>query len=118
MTDCVAVNRGPVTSGIAVTDAEGESALQMSGLCVDLAGRRVLHDVDLSIDRGELAALVGPNGAGKTTLLRSILGLQRISGGGCMWTGGRRGPDEYRSVTSRSVMTSPGTFPARCRGSS
>lgn len=81
MTDCVAVNRGPVTSGIAVTDAKGESALQMSGLCVDLAGRRVLHDVDLSIDRGELAALVGPNGAGKTTLLRSILGLQRISGG-------------------------------------
>lgn len=50
-------------------------ALAVESLTVDLGGRRVLTDVNLSIEKGEFAALIGPNGAGKTTLLRSILGL-------------------------------------------
>ena len=33
-------------------------------------GRRVLHDLTLSIEASELTALVGPNGAGKTSVLR------------------------------------------------
>ena len=57
------------------------SALEVTGLCADLGGRRVLTDVHLGVDRGELVGLVGPNGAGKTTLLRSIMGLLRPSGG-------------------------------------
>jgi NitT/TauT family transport system ATP-binding protein len=36
--------------------------------------RGVLHDVDLSVSRGSIVALVGPSGCGKTTLLRAILG--------------------------------------------
>jgi branched-chain amino acid transport system ATP-binding protein len=34
-----------------------------------------LRDVDLSVDRGEIVALIGSNGAGKTTTLRTISGL-------------------------------------------
>jgi manganese/iron transport system ATP-binding protein len=57
------------------------SALEVTALSADLGGRRVLSDIHLSVDGGELVGLVGPNGAGKTTLLRTIMGLLRPSGG-------------------------------------
>ena len=40
-----------------------------------------LHAVSVTVDEGELVALVGPNGAGKTTLLSAVAGLLRPSGG-------------------------------------
>jgi branched-chain amino acid transport system ATP-binding protein len=41
----------------------------------------VLHDVALTVDPGEVVALLGANGAGKTTLLRVIVGELRPSAG-------------------------------------
>ncbi|KKB13367.1 glycerol-3-phosphate ABC transporter ATP-binding protein [Devosia geojensis] len=40
-----------------------------------------IHDLDLSIDDGELVVLVGPSGCGKSTLLRMIAGLETITEG-------------------------------------
>ncbi|UGQ13948.1 anchored repeat-type ABC transporter ATP-binding subunit [Yinghuangia sp. ASG 101] len=56
--------------------------LDVSGVAVDLGGRRALHDVHLRLRDGELVALIGPNGAGKTTLLRGVLGLLPLAEGG------------------------------------
>jgi polar amino acid transport system ATP-binding protein len=41
----------------------------------------VLKDVNLSIDKGEIAALIGPSGSGKSTLLRTLMGLLRPHSG-------------------------------------
>src|SRR5512142_2153473 len=41
----------------------------------------VLHDLSLTIQEGELVALVGANGSGKTTLIRHLNGLLLPTGG-------------------------------------
>lgn len=56
------------------------TVLEIRGLEVELAGRRVIDGVDLAINSGEMVGLLGPNGAGKTTLLRAVLGLLKRSG--------------------------------------
>jgi polar amino acid transport system ATP-binding protein len=42
---------------------------------------RVLKDIDLGIDPGEVTVICGPSGSGKSTLLRCINGLERVQSG-------------------------------------
>ncbi len=51
--------------------------LTIENLAVEVDGREILHDVNLSIGAGETHALFGPNGSGKTTLLMAIMGFPR-----------------------------------------
>ena len=48
---------------------------------------KVLHEVDLLVDRGEMVALVGPSGAGKTTLLNLISTLDAPTSGNVLLDG-------------------------------
>jgi len=53
--------------------------LELARLSAGYGHRRVLHEVDLHIDEGEIVAVLGANGAGKTTTLRAICGaIQRV----------------------------------------
>lgn len=38
-------------------------------------GRWLIHDINLTVHKGEIITIIGPNGAGKTTLLKVLLGL-------------------------------------------
>ena len=48
-------------------------------LVVEVAGYRVLKDINLSIEEGETHVLLGPNGAGKSTLFLTILGFPQYN---------------------------------------
>lgn len=49
--------------------------LKLENLSVEVAGKRILEDVNLEIPKGEVHVLFGPNGSGKTSLIMAILGF-------------------------------------------
>ena len=55
--------------------------LNVQNVEVTLQGKRILNDVSLQLQKGQIASILGPSGCGKTTLLRSIAGFQPISSG-------------------------------------
>ncbi len=61
--------------------------LVVQGLSFQYEKRRVLHDVTLSLARGEMVALLGINGCGKTTLLRCLTGYLNGEAGTINWDG-------------------------------
>ncbi|MFN3890065.1 MAG: ABC transporter ATP-binding protein [Beijerinckiaceae bacterium] len=63
-----------VTSG-------GDAFVTWTGVSVELGGKWVLRDVDLSIGGTDFVAILGPNGAGKSTLLRALAGIIPSKGG-------------------------------------
>jgi len=61
--------------------ASSPPLLQLRDASRDLAGRRVVTDLNLDLDRGSVLGLLGVNGAGKSTTLRMIVGLLAPSSG-------------------------------------
>jgi branched-chain amino acid transport system ATP-binding protein len=55
--------------------ADGTSLLTVENLGVAYGSIEALHDVSLTVGRGEIVTLIGANGAGKTTTLKTIVGL-------------------------------------------
>jgi iron complex transport system ATP-binding protein len=56
-------------------------SLELAGLSVDLAGRRIVADIDLSVPDGCFVGLLGPNGSGKSTILKAMYRVHRPAAG-------------------------------------
>lgn len=70
-------------------------ALEISGLHAWYGESHILHDVNLSVEKGEVVTLLGRNGAGRSTTLRAIMGL----------TGTRKGSIKINGVESIGLAT-------------
>ena len=68
----------PRTAG---TAGQAIGGLEVRSIAKAYDGRAVLHDVSLSVSRGEVVGLLGPNGAGKTTSFYSVMGLVKPDSG-------------------------------------
>jgi inositol transport system ATP-binding protein len=55
--------------------AEQDCLLKIKGISLEFSGTPILKSVNLSLNQGEIHALVGENGAGKSSLFKCILGI-------------------------------------------
>ncbi|MDR3333617.1 MAG: sugar ABC transporter ATP-binding protein [Treponema sp.] len=58
-----------------------EITIRAEGLSIVFPGVKALSDVDFSLKKGEIRALVGKNGAGKSTLIKILTGIYRPASG-------------------------------------
>lgn len=87
------------TAGVAIA-----SSLAFDSVCQDYGNGRVLDEVTIAVEPGEVLCLLGPSGSGKTTLLRLAAGIEAPSQGRVLIDGrvvagpGVHVPPEKRSV--------------------
>ncbi|MES2088212.1 MAG: ABC transporter ATP-binding protein [Patescibacteria group bacterium] len=62
-----------------------EILLKIENIHVHYGGVKALSGASISLDEGEIVALMGPNGAGKSTILKTVFGLAPISSGKVLW---------------------------------
>ena len=85
--------------------------LELRGVAARYGPLEALHGVDLSVDEGEIVAVLGANGAGKTTTLRAISATVRTSGD--IVFAGERLPRRPEAVARAGIAHVPegrGTF--------
>lgn len=67
------------------------TVLQTKGLCktyiVNKRQNNVLKNIDLTINEGEMVAVMGPSGSGKSTLLYCVSGMDRVTAGEVIFNG-------------------------------
>ena len=60
---------------------QDDAVLTMRGICKQFPGTKALNNVDFTLRRGEIHALMGENGAGKSTLIKVLTGVHEKDGG-------------------------------------
>jgi zinc transport system ATP-binding protein len=60
---------------------ENGPVVEIAGAGVALGGRPIVRDVDVTVNGGEVVALLGANGSGKSTLVKAMVGLHPLSTG-------------------------------------
>ncbi len=58
-----------------------EILLKLENISASYTDLKILDNVNIDLDEGEIVALIGPNGAGKSTVIKTIFGLTKITHG-------------------------------------
>src|SRR6478609_6869354 len=90
--------------------------LELRDVSKTFGGTRVLNDVSLAIDSGEVHALVGQNGSGKSTLIKILAGFHAADPGATALIDGQErtlgDPDDIHAAGVRFVHQDLGLVPA------
>ena len=90
----------PAEAPAAEARPAAEEALAVHDIAVSYGSIQALHGVSLTVNRGEVVAVLGANGAGKTTLLNTISGILRPSSGTISYLG-----EDITSVPAEKIVT-------------
>ena len=75
---------------------EYQAVLTMRGICKQFPGTKALDNVDFTLRKGEIHALMGENGAGKSTLIKVLTGVYGKDAGS-IWVEGTEGEAKIHS---------------------
>lgn len=67
--------------------SSGQPILEFKNVTMRFGGVTALNDVDITVNKGEIAALIGPNGAGKTTVFNIVTGVYQPTTGDVLFKG-------------------------------
>jgi phosphate transport system ATP-binding protein len=67
--------------GIWTTKDSNTCSMKINDLEVCYGANNVLHNIDMTIHRGKVTAIIGPSGCGKTTMLRCLNRMNELTGG-------------------------------------
>ena len=81
--------------------------LSVKNLCGGYGGEQVLQGVDLTLNTGEVVAVIGRNGVGKSTLMRTLTGLLAPSAGSIHFNG----VDVTRATANQRALRGIGYIP-------
>ena len=99
----------------------GKQVLEIKGISKSFGDKRVLHNVDLNLRRGDRLAVIGPNGIGKSTLLKIVMGRLEADAGTVEW-GHQVFPgyfaQDHRELLADSQGTVESWLSAACPGQS
>jgi D-xylose transport system ATP-binding protein len=79
--------------------------LELTKVSKHFGGVRALHEVDMSVDKGEVVALIGDNGAGKSTLVKIVSGVESPDTGDIRVRGENAKLDSPRAAAEAGIRT-------------
>ena len=82
-----------------------ENILEMKGINKAFTGVQALQDVDFSITKGEVHALMGENGAGKSTLIKILTGIYSKDSGSIFFDGNEINPQTALDAQHEGIST-------------
>ena len=81
--------------------------LQIKGLKLNYGPITALKGIDLSVEKGQIVAILGANGAGKTSTLKVISGLLKPTAGEIIFNGKSIGGKASFKIAKMGIMQSP-----------
>jgi branched-chain amino acid transport system ATP-binding protein len=81
--------------------------LEVKGLNVSYGKAKVINNVSINVEEGEIVTILGANGAGKTTILRSITGLKKMESGQVLYKNKRIDGMTADKIVSSGVAMVP-----------
>jgi branched-chain amino acid transport system ATP-binding protein len=96
------------------TTTTTEPIIELRDVTAGYGNTTVLHDVNVAVEKGEIACLIGPNGSGKSTLMKSIYGFADVFSGQVRFDGAEvtgRSPQQSLKAGMSYVLQDASVFP-------
>lgn len=89
----------------------GNKVLELKNINKSFGPKKVIQNLNLTLDRGDILSIIGPSGAGKTTLLRMIAGLEKADSGNFYHEGSEFDPTSRENHLVGMVFQDFNLFP-------